>query len=92
MASKKRTALLPEEMSPKDVLRATWAALLLLNLNGRPATPRAPRKQGKARIPAADLGTLVAHRLPVATATAQPASRRKAARQPAPPRSWYWRY
>ncbi len=92
MASKKRTALLPEEMSPRDILRATWAALLLLKLNGPAAAPKAARKRGKAPRPAADLSTLVTHRLPVATTTAEPASRRKAAPQPAAPRSWYWRY
>jgi hypothetical protein len=91
MASKKRTVLLPEEMSPQHILRATWAALLLLKLNG-PAAPRAARKREKAPRPAADLSTLATHRLPVATATAEPTSRRKAARQPVAPRSWYWRY
>jgi len=90
MASKKRTVLLPEEMSPQHILRATWAALLLLKLNRPAAAPRAARKRGKAPRPAADLSTLVTHRLPAATA--EPAPRRKAAPQPAPPRSWYWRY
>jgi len=91
MASKKRTALLPEEMSPRDVLRATWAALLVLQLNGPPAKTRAPKRKKLLR-PVADLNTLVAQRLPVAAAAAAPRSRRPAAPRPTPPRSWYWRY
>jgi len=94
MANKKRATLFPqEEMSARDVLRATWAALQLMEQQARAADRPQEKAKGRPRRPAADLSTVVKRRLPVAaTAVEAPALPRKDRNGKATSRAWYWRY